>query len=337
MIDLTSRWLGLTLRSPLVMSPSPLGEDLDAIRRAEDAGAGAVVLPSLFEEQLVVESADLDRQLSHGAHSHPEADSYFPEMPGFQLGPDAYLDHLRRAKAAVDMPVIASLNGISSGGWIEYARQIEDAGADALELNVYYVATDLDRSGADVEHRYVELVRDVRREVGIPVAVKLGPYFSAFAHFAQRLDQAGADGLVLFNRFYQPDLDIEQLEVVPNLQLSTSSELRLRLRWVGILYGHLRGGLGVTGGVHTAADVLKAVMAGADVTMMTSALLKHGVAHLGTVRHDLLAWMEAHEYGSIAQMRGSMSHRHVADPAAFERANYLAVLRSYALRPAGRA
>ena len=336
MIDLSTHWLGLALRSPLVMSPSPLGEDLDAIRRAEDAGAGAVVLPSLFEEQLEIESRDLDRQLSQGAHSHAEAHGYFPDLPGFHLGPEAYLEHVRRAKAAVDIPVIGSLNGISSGGWVEYAQQIEAAGADALELNVYFVATDLGRSGAEVEHQYVELVQDVRRAVGIPLAVKLGPYFSAFAHFAKRLDTAGADGLVLFNRFYQPDLDVDRLEVVPNLTLSTSGELRLRLRWIGVLFGHLRADLGVTGGIHTAQDVLKAVMAGAHVTMMTSALLQHGVAHLGRVRHDLLGWMEEHEYESITQMRGSMSHRHVADPVAFERANYLAVLRSFALRPGGR-
>jgi len=332
MIDLTTTWLGLPLRTPLVMSPSPLGESLDVIRRAEDAGVGAVVLPSLFEEQILVESRDLDRQLWHGAHVHAEAATYFPDMTDYNLGPEGYLAHLERAKAAVDVPVIASLNGVSAGGWVEYARRMEAAGADALELNVYHLATDPFVSSAAVERAYLDLVRDVTREVGIPVAVKIGPYFSALAHFARELDEAGADGLVLFNRFYQPDIDVEALDVVPNLTLSTPSELRLRLRWVAILHGHVRADLGVTGGVHGAVDVLKAMMAGASVAMMTSALLQHGVDHVARVRADLEHWMTEHEYASIDEMRGSMSHRHVADPAAFERANYLKVLRSYALR-----
>ncbi len=332
MIDLRTRYLGRTLASPLVLSASPLSESVDNLRKAEDAGAGAVVLHSLFEEQLTIESADLDHHLTYGSDSFAEALGYFPNLGSFELGPDDYLEHVRRAKAAVAVPVIASLNGVSAGGWVEYARAVESAGADALELNVYYIPTEPGVSGAEVEDMYVELVRAVRAAIRIPLAVKLGPFFGAFAHLARRLDDAGADALVLFNRFYQPDFDIERLEVVPNLTLSTSSELRLRLRWVAILYGHVRAALAVTGGVHAAEDVLKAMMAGAAVTMMASALLAHGIGYLATVRADLLRWMEEHEYESITQMQGSMSQRAVAEPAAFERANYLRVLRSYALR-----
>lgn len=332
MIDLSTRYLGFALANPLVVSASPLGEHLDTIRRAEDAGAAAVVLPSLFEEQLTIESHDLDHHLSHGTDSFAEALSYFPDVGAYRLGPDGYLEHVRRAKAAVDIPVIGSLNGVSSGGWIEYARLIQEAGADALELNVYFIPTDPAVDGVAVERMYEELVRDVRASVRIPVAVKLGPFFSALANLARRLVAAGADGLVLFNRFYQPDLDIERLEVVPNLTLSTSEELRLRLRWVAILRGHIAADLAVTGGVHSGEDVLKAMMAGAAVAMMTSALLAQGVGHLTAVRAALVQWMEEHEYTSIRQMQGSMSQRSVAEPAAFERANYLRVLRSYALR-----
>lgn len=332
MIDLSTTYLGHTLRSPLVMSAGPLGEDIGAVRAAEDAGVGAVVLPSLFEEQLNIESHDLDHHLSHGTESYAEALSYFPDVGAYRLGPDAYLDHVARVKGAVDVPVIGSLNGVSSGGWIQYARLIEEAGADALELNVYFIPTDPDVDGRSVESMYAELVRDVRAAIRIPVAVKLGPFFSAMANVARRLVEAGANGLVLFNRFYQPDLDVERLEVVPNLTLSTSEELRLRLRWVAILRDRVAADLAVTGGVHDAIDVLKAMMAGASVAMMTSALLHHGVGHLAHVRDALLAWMEEHEYASIRQMQGSMSQRAVAEPAAFERANYLRVLRSYALR-----
>ncbi len=332
MIDLSTRYLGLPLANPLVMSASPLSEDLDNIRRAEDEGAAAVVLHSLFEEQLAVESQDLDHHLSYGTEAFAESLTYFPDMSDYNLGPDAYLEHIRRAKAAVGIPIIGSLNGSSTGGWIEYARLIQDAGADALELNVYFIPTDGEMEGGSVERMYEELVRTVRKSVRIPVAVKLGPFFSAMANLARRLDAAGADGLVLFNRFYQPDLDIERLEVVPNLVLSTPAELRLRLRWVAILYGHVRADLAVTGGVHGAEDVLKAMMAGAAVAMMTSALLANGLGRLSDVRDGLLAWMEEHEYESIQQMQGSMSHRSVADPTAFERANYLRVLRSYANR-----
>jgi dihydroorotate dehydrogenase (fumarate) len=330
--DLSTTYLGLTLRNPLVASPSPLCEDLDNIRRMEDAGAGAVVLHSLFEEQITLESHYLDRHLSQGAESFAESLTYFPDMTSYNLGPDGYLEHVRRAKAAVSIPVIGSLNGVSTGGWIKYARKIQEAGADALELNVYFIPTDPEMSGADVEQMYVELVRDVAASVTIPVAIKLGHAFSAMANLAHRLDQAGARALVLFNRFYQPDFDLEHLEVVPRLTLSSPYELLLRLHWVAILYGHIRADLAVTGGVHTAQDVLKAMMAGARVAMMTSALLKHDIELLRVVRANLTAWMEAHEYASVREMQGSMSHRSVAEPAAFERANYLRVLSSYSLK-----
>ena len=332
MIDLSTRYLGLSLANPLVMSASPLSEELDNIRRAEDEGAAAVVLHSLFEEQLAVESHDLDHSLSYGTHAFAESLTYFPDQSDYNLGPDAYLEHVRRAKAAVGIPIIGSLNGVSPGGWIEYARLIQDAGADALELNVYFIPTDGAMDGVAVERMYEDLVRAVRGSIRIPVAVKLGPFFSALANLAHRLEAAGASGLVLFNRFYQPDLDIERLEVVPNLTLSTSDELRLRLRWVAILYGHVRADLAVTGGVHSTEDVLKAMMAGAAVAMMTSALLKNGLERFREVRTGLLSWMEEHEYESIRQMQGSMSQRSVADPTAFERANYLRVLRAYAKR-----
>ncbi len=328
MIDLTTRYLGLSLTSPLVASASPLGERLDTICRLEDAGAAAVVLPSLFEEQISLESEQLDHHLSHGAESYAEALSYFPDLHTYRLGPDGYLEHVRRAKARVRIPVIGSLNGVSSGGWIDYARRIEQAGADALELNIYHIPTDPVVSGAEVEQMYFDLVRDVKASVTVPVAVKLGHAFTAMANVASRLDAAGADALVLFNRFYQPDFDLETLEVTPRLTLSHSWELLLRLHWTAILYGHVRADLAVTGGVHTAEDVLKAMMAGARAAMLASALLQDGIEHLGRIRTDLVTWMETHEYESIRQMQGSMSYRAVRAPAAFERANYMKVLGS---------
>jgi len=332
MIDLSTRYLGLRLTSPLVASASPLSETLDGIRALEDAGASAVVLHSLFEEQLNVEGSELDRYLSDGTESYAEALSYFPDLRSYNLGPEGYLEHLRRAKAAVGIPIIASLNGVSIGGWTSYARRIEQAGADALELNVYYVPTDPALTGSMVEQMYVDLVREVKASVSIPVAVKIGHAFSAMANLAQRLDAARADALVLFNRFYLPDFDLERLEVVPRLTLSNPHELLVRLHWVAILYGHVRADLAVTGGVHGSAQVLKAMMAGARVAMMTSALLQHGIGYLARVRADVLDWMESHEYASITEMQGSMSYRSVAEPAAFERANYMKVLSSYALR-----
>jgi dihydroorotate dehydrogenase (fumarate) len=332
MIDLSTSYLGLQLKNPLVVSPSPLSEELGNIRRMEDAGASAVVLHSLFEEQLLVESQDLDRFLSSGTESFAESLSYFPDLRQYKLGPEEYLELIRKAKAAVKIPVIGSLNGVSTGGWISYAKKIQDAGADALELNVFYIPTDPELSGAQVEQMYCDLVRDMRASVKIPVAVKLGPYFSAMASLAQKLDKAGASGLVLFNRFYQPDFDLEKLEVTPNLVLSSSLELRLRLTWVGILCGRIKADMAITGGVHTATDVVKCMMAGAKAAMMTSALLKNGIEHMRGVLTGLSAWMEEKEYASVKQMQGSMSQQKVAQPAAFVRANYMKVLRSYALR-----
>jgi len=332
MIDLTTTYLGRKLANPLVCSASPLCESLDNLRRMEDAGAGAVVLHSLFEEQLDVESQDLDRFLSQGTESFAEATSYFPDMTTYNLGPEGYLEHVRNAKRALGIPVIASLNGTSPGGWLRYAKAIEEAGADALELNIYYIPTDPYLSGAQVERSCIDLVLQVKAEISLPIAVKLGPFFSAPAALARQLDEAGAGALVLFNRFYQPDFNLETLEVEPRLRLSDPSELLLRLHWVAILHPSTRADLAVTGGVHSAGDVLKCIMAGASVSMMTSALLLHGIEHLQTVRSDLLRWMEEHEYGSIQEMQGSMSLRSVGDPAAFGRGNYMKVLRSYALK-----
>jgi dihydroorotate dehydrogenase (fumarate) len=330
--DLSTRYLGLDLANPLVVGASPLCQDIGRIRHMEDAGAGAIVLHSLFEEQIVLESIQLDRELSDGTESFPEALTYLPDLRDYNLGPDAYVEHVRKAKAAVGIPVIASLNGVSTGGWLRYAKLIEEAGADALELNIYLVASDVDRSAAEIEQQYVGLVRDVAATVRIPLAVKLGHQFSSFGHFASRLEEAGADALVLFNRFYQPDLDIENLEVVPSLTLSSSYELLLRLSWVAILYKKLDVDFAVTGGVHGAEDVLKCMMAGANAAMMTSALLRRGIGHLSEVRSDLVRWMESHEYESVVQMRGSLSQKAVANPSAYERGNYLRVLSSYELK-----
>lgn len=335
MMNLSTSYLGLKLRTPLVCSSSPLCQELSALERMEEAGAGAVVLHSLFEEQIELESLDLARFLDHGTHSYAESLSYLPDMRDYNLGPEGYLEHLREAKALLKIPVIASLNGHTRGGWVRYAKQIEQAGADALELNVYDIPTDPDRTPGAVEDDLVGLVGDLTREVKIPVAVKLSPYYTAPAHLARRLDKAGAKGLVLFNRFYQPDFDLERLEVVPSLWLSTAEELRLRLHWVAIMFGHTHADLAVTGGVHTGGDVLKTLMAGASVAMMTSALLRHGVEHLAGVLTWMREWMEEHEYPSVDKMRGSMSFRSVSNPAAFERANYLKVLRSHALFPTG--
>jgi dihydroorotate dehydrogenase (fumarate) len=332
MTDLSTDYLGLTLSSPLVAAASPLCEDIGNLRKMEDAGAAAVVLHSLFEEQIARESDVLDRALSTGTDSYAEALSYFPDLQSYNLGPDGYLEHIRKAKAALGIPVIGSINGVSSGGWVEYARRIEQAGADALELNVYFIPTDWHLTGAAVEQQYCDLVRDVKGAISIPLAVKVGHQFTAFANMARRLEEAGADALVLFNRFYQPDLDLENLEVVSTLSLSQPYELLLRLHWLAVLYGRVEADLAVTGGVHEARDVLKAMMAGANIAMMASALLKRGIPHLATVRRDLGAWMAEHEYESIRQMRGSLSQRSAANPEAFERANYVKVLSSYAVR-----
>ena len=307
---------------------SPLVDDLDMVRRLEDAGAAAIVMHSLFEEQITAEEQAAAQVAGHG-DSFGEALSYLPGTPPFALGPDRYLEQLRRIREAVAVPVIASLNGVTASGWLEYARLLEQAGAHALELNVYHVATDPTETAAAVEARVLDVLRAVRAAVALPLAVKLSPFYSSLAHLAQQIDLLGADGLVLFNRFYQPDIDPEVLEVVPSLRFSDSSELRPRLRWLAILSGRVQLGLAASGGVHTGLDALKAVMAGAHAVQLVSALLRHGPEHLAVVRADLAHWLEEHEYESLAEARGSMSLQRCPDPAAFERANYLHVLQSW--------
>jgi dihydroorotate dehydrogenase (fumarate) len=329
MIDLRTTYLGLPLKNPLVVSASPLSKKVDRIRRAEEAGAAAIVMHSLFEEQIVYEQHQLDYYLSRDTGKHVEALSYFPDLQFSNLGPEPYLEQLSRIKQAVDIPVIGSLNGVSSGGWVEYAHKIEQAGADALELNIYNLPIDLDRTSSDIEQVYLDLMRDIKEQITIPVALKLSPFFTSLPNIARRFVDAGADGLVLFNRFYQPDFDLETLEVVPNLTLSTSHDLRLPLRWIALLSGRIEADFALSSGVHCAEDALKAVMAGASVAMMTSELIQRGVERLATIVNDMSTWMETHEYESIAQMKGSMSQLAVADPAAFERANYAQALQSY--------
>jgi dihydroorotate dehydrogenase (fumarate) len=327
--DLTTSYLGLQLRNPLVASASPLSKKVELVQRMEEAGAAAVVLYSLFEEQIVHESHALDHYLSRGAESHAEAVSYYPDLPHYQLEPDNYLEHLRRVKRAVSIPVIGSLNGVTPGHWLEYAHKIEQAGADALELNIYDLPADPDIAGALLEERYVALVYEVRSQIRIPFAVKLSPFFTALPNLARRLAHAGAEGLVLFNRFYQPDIDLERLEVTPTVHLSRSDDLLLPLRWIAILSPQIRADFALTGGVHSAQDVLKAMMVGARVTMLASELLANGIFRLEEILNDLRAWMEEREYESIEQMQGSMSQRAVADPTAFERANYMRALSSF--------
>ncbi len=323
MIDLSTTYLGLTLRTPLVASASPLSRDLEGLRRLEDAGASAIVLYSLFEEQLRQEAADLDYHLAAGTESFAESLTYFPQASEFQTGPEGYLEHIRKAKAATRIPIIASLNGSTLGGWTDFARRIEEAGADALECNIYYIPTDPDLESAEVEQTYLDILGAVKDAVEIPVAVKLSPFFSNMANMAKRLDEVGADGLVLFNRFYQPDIDLEELELRPNVLLSTPQSLRLPLTWIGILYGRVRAALAATGGVHGAEDAIKLLMVGANVTMLCSALMRNGINHIRHVERGLREWMEEHEYESVRQMQGSMSQMRCPDPGAFERAQYM--------------
>jgi dihydroorotate dehydrogenase (fumarate) len=331
MIDLSSTYLGMKLKNPLVVSSSPLQKNLGNVRQMEDAGAAAIVMHSLFEEQIELESCELNRQLEHGTESYAESLHYLPDMESYNLGPEGYLEHLAQAKRSVSVPVIGSLNGVSKGGWTRYARMMEEAGANAIELNTYYLATDPDVTGAEVEQRYCDLVEEVRASVHIPLAIKLSPTFSSMSNMARRFDRAGANALVLFNRFYQPDFDLEALDVVQRLELSHSYELLPRLSWVAILFGHINADLAVTGGVHTGTDVVKCMMAGARVAMMTSALLQNGIAHITKVLSDMKFWLEDHEYESVRQMQGSMARRSVADPSAFERSNYMQVLSSFLL------
>ncbi len=323
MIDLSTKYLGMRLRSPLVASASPLSRDVDGICRMEEAGASAVVLYSLFEEQLRQEEADLDYHLAAGTESYAESLTYFPQPSEFHTGPEGYLEHIRRAKASVGIPIIASLNGSTLGGWTKFAAEIERAGADALECNVYYIPTDPKLNAADIENRYLNILRAVKAAVSIPVAIKLSPFFSNLSNMAHRLDEAGADALVLFNRFYQPDIDLEELEIRPSVLLSTPQALRLPLTWIGILHGRVKADLAATGGVHNAEDAIKLLMVGANVTMLCSALMRNGINHLRHVERELREWMEGHEYESVEQMQGSMSQLHSADPSAFERAQYM--------------
>ena len=323
MIDLTTKYLGLRLRSPLVVSASPLSRDIESICHMEEAGASAVVLYSLFEEQLRQEELDFDYHLAAGTESFAESLTYFPQPSEFHTGPEGYLDHIRKAKAATSIPIIASLNGSTMGGWTKFAGQIERAGADAIECNIYYIPTDPELAAGEIENTYLEILRAVKSTVTIPVAVKLSPFFSNLANMAHRLDEAGADGLALFNRFYQPDVDLESLEIRPNVLLSTPQALRLPLTWIGILHGRVKADLAATGGVHNAEDVIKLLMVGANVTMMCSALMRHGINHLRHIERELGDWMEEHEYESVAQMQGSMSQMKCPDPQAFERAQYM--------------
>jgi dihydroorotate dehydrogenase (fumarate) len=335
-VDLTTHYMGLALKNPLVPSASPLSRSLDTIRRLEDAGAAALVMHSLFEEQVMMESNQLDHYLSYLTDSVAESLSFFPDLKEFRIGPEEYLNNIRKAKAAVKIPIIGSLNGLTTGGWISYAKGIEQAGADALELNVYYVAADPGTKSATVEKLVLDVLKAIKKNVRIPVAVKLSPYFSSTANMARRLAAAGAQSLVLFNRFYQPDLDLENMEVAPVLHLSTSAELLLPLRWIAILYGRVPMDLALTGGVHTHEDVIKAMMAGAKVAMMASELLKNGPDRLRTIGSDMARWMDEHGYESVMQMQGSMSQKNVASPTAFERANYMRVLQSWRPDPTGK-
>lgn len=328
-MNLTTNYLGFKLRTPFVPSASPLSEKLDNIKRMEDAGASAIVLHSLFEEQLRHDRHELQYYLDQGTESYPEALSYFPEPPEFKVGPEAYVEHIAKAKAAVEIPIIASLNGSTFGGWQTYARQIEQAGADALELNIYSLPTDPDRSAEDIEDSYLTILASVKGQVKIPVAVKLSPFFTTFARFARRLDRHGANALVLFNRFYQPDIELETLEITPNVLLSTPMAMRLPMRWIAILYGRIGANLAATSGIHRATDALKLLMAGADVTMLCSVLLRRGIDHIRVMEREMREWMEEHLYESVEELKGSMSQKNCPDPSAFERTQYMRALTTY--------
>ncbi len=336
-MDLSTTYLGFNLAHPLMPGASPLADDLDTVRRLEDAGASAIVLRSLFEEQIARDQRGLEQNVLAHKESFAEATSYLPEPDEFVFGPERYLEHLRRVKAAVRVPVIASLNGTTPQGWLSYARQMEEAGADAIELNFYHIATDPGESGPSVEHRLLDAVRVIKQHVKIPIAVKLSPFFSSLPHLAQQLDAHGVAGLVMFNRFYQPDIDPETLEAVPRLTLSTSADLLLRVRWLAILSGRVRASLAATGGVHTAIDALKAVMAGAHAVQVVAALLHHGPGLLSVLVRDLERWLEEHEYESLKQAQGSMSLRRSPDPEAFERGNYMRALQTWSSTGVGTA
>src|SRR5271157_4309707 len=327
-MDLTTKYLGMQLRTPLVASASPLSQEIGGIRSLEDAGASAVVLYSLFEEQLRQEALELERDLNAGTESFAESLTYFPRSSEFHTGPEGYLNHIRKAKDAVDIPIIASLNGSTLGGWTKFAKQVEQAGADAIECNIYFIPTNTEIDGSEIEKIYTDILREVKLSVHIPVAAKLSPFFSNLANMAKRLDQLGADGLVLFNRFYQPDIDLEELEIKPNVLLSSPQALRLPLTWIGILYGRIRANLAATSGVHGPEDVIKLLMVGADVTMLCSTLLRNGIGHIERIEEGVLEWMEKHEYESVQQMKGGMSQIRCPNPSDFERAQYMKAVKS---------
>lgn len=329
MVDLTTTYLGLKLKNPIVASASPLTQKVETAKELEQAGVSALVMYSLFEEQIVSEGLKIHEDLLRGTEEYAEALSYLPEIGIYSIGPDAYLKQVEKLKKAVGIPVIGSLNGVTTGGWVEYARKIQDAGADALELNIYDISTDPIVKSSELENRYATLIKDVRKTVKIPLAVKLSPFFTALPYFANQLAEIGVDGLVLFNRFYQPDFDLESLDVIPNLVLSSSNELRLPLQWIAILYGRVKIDFALTSGVHTSDDALKAIMAGAKVTMIASEFLKNGIQRATQILEGMTEWMKVREYDSIKQMQGSMSQQSVAQPAAFERANYMKTLSSY--------
>jgi dihydroorotate dehydrogenase (fumarate) len=328
-MNLTTRYLGFKLRTPFVPSASPLSEKIDNIKRMEDAGAPAVVFHSLFEEQVRRDHHELQYYLNQGTDSYAESLTYFPDRAEFKVGPEAYLEHIAQAKAAVDIPIIGSLNGTTFGGWMTYARQIEEAGADALELNIYSIPSDPEISGEDIETSYVTILASIKAQLKIPVAVKLSPFFTNFAQFARRADRNGADALVLFNRFYQPDIELETLEISPNVLLSTPMTMRLPMRWIAMLYGRIGANLAATSGIHRATDALKMLMAGADVTMLCSVLLRRGIEHIRVIEREMREWMEEHEYESVEQLKGSMSQKNCPDPSAFERAQYMRALATY--------
>jgi dihydroorotate dehydrogenase (fumarate) len=330
-MDLRTKYMGMTLKSPLVVSASPLSKTLDGIKKIEDAGAAAFVMYSLFEEQIELEQKELFSTTTMGSESFAESLSYFPDVAEYNLGPDEYLEHIRKAKESVNIPVIASLNGKTTGGWTRYAKLMEEAGADAIELNIYNIPTLTELKGEDLERNYIEIVKSVKDNVSIPVAVKLSPFFTNFANFAKKLDEIGTDALVLFNRFYQPDINLDELEVEPHIVLSNPTEMRLPMRWIAILKGRIFADLAATSGIHYGEDVIKMLLVGANVTMLCSSLLRYGVEHLKDIQEEMVEWLEEREYESVMQLQGSMSQLNVADPSSFERAQYMKAINNYVI------